>query len=133
MTRDQQDDALVDLAVRYSEGELSDERFIARVRDMLRADCVICREKKILPSEAIACVLHSAYAIDELRRQNAALRDTAGVGGKLRLTLAEMNGCFPSEDGEAELASVRERQARLDRVRAALEHALAIANYEAES
>lgn len=94
------------------------------------AKCDVCRAKGLLPSQAIACALHSTHAIRELEATVAALRDTAGAGGRLHVALAEFQGCIPSADGVAELEAVKEDRARLDRVRAAIEAALAIANYE---
>jgi len=92
--------------------------------------CEICREHGIAPSRAIACALHSTYAIRELRAEIMVLKDAAGASSRLHLALADLDGSVPSADGSQELASAKEARKRLERVRAAIERALAIANYD---
>jgi hypothetical protein len=95
--------------------------------------CQVCADKGILPSEAIACALHSIYTIHELESEISVLRDHASASSRLHLALADLDGSVPSVDGLAELASVQEGRARLDRVRVLLEHALDVASYDDDS
>ena len=95
-------------------------------------ECQICADKGSRPAEAIACAWHSVYTIKELQAEIAVLKDTASASSRLHLALAELYGFVPSTDGQDELNAVREDHARMDRVRDAIEHALAIANYDDE-
>ena len=92
--------------------------------------CQVCADQGILPSEAVACHMHSIMAIEELRAEIAVLKDTAGAGSRLILAIAELSSSVPSEDGSEELAFVKELLARADQVRDAIQVTLDIANYE---
>jgi len=92
--------------------------------------CHICADKGILPSEAIACALHSVFRIKELEREVRVLENTAGASSRLHLALASLMGAVPSADGRAELGFVKELLARADKVRDAVQKALDVANYE---
>lgn len=92
--------------------------------------CQFCADAGILPSEAIACALHSILAIEELKAEVAVLKNTAGASSRLHLALADLDSCVPSKDGKAELASVKETRMRLDYLVTLLERALSVANYE---
>lgn len=95
-------------------------------------ECVICVEKGVLPSQAIACALHSLVTIDELRAEIAVLKNHAGASSRLHLALAEMASQVPSKDGSEELDYVCSLQERLDRVEALLQHAHSVASYDAD-
>lgn len=90
----------------------------------------MCADQGILPSEAIACHLHSTLTIKELQAEISILKDASGASSRLHLTIAAMCGSVPSDDGSEELAYVRELQTRADRVRDAIEGGLKIANYD---
>jgi hypothetical protein len=92
--------------------------------------CHTCADEGVLPSEAIACALHSVLTIKELRAEIAVLKNASGASSRLHLAIAELYAGVPSEDGSEELAYVKELHTRADRVRDAIEGALNIANYE---
>lgn len=121
------DNEVIDLGVRYADGELSDEEFVRRVRATSR--CEACAAEG-MQSSAIACVLHSTLKVQELEANIAALKDTAGAGSRLHVAIADMFSAVPSLDGSEELASIRETQDRLERVRLAIEYALHLANWD---
>lgn len=125
----------------YSREEFERDR-MGETGDRLRAEgrqepedqgkCHFCANEGILPSEAIACALHSEYAIRELKAEIAVLRNEAGASSRLHLALADLDGSVPSGNGQAELDSVRETRDRLERVRILLQHALDVASYDAD-
>jgi hypothetical protein len=94
--------------------------------------CHECADKGIVPSEAIACYLHSTHTIDQLKAEIAVLKNASGASSRLHLAIADLYGAVPSADGSEELAYVKELHARADRVRDAIQAALTIANYDDE-
>jgi hypothetical protein len=92
--------------------------------------CRICADRGILPSEAVACVLHSEIAINELKTENTTLKRGATASQRLHFALADMAGSVPSPDGSEELAFVREMHDRIERLSTLLRATLDVAEYE---
>lgn len=92
--------------------------------------CRFCADAGILPSDAIACVLHSEITINELKTENLTLRHGANASQRLHFALADMAGSVPSPDGREELAFVREMHDRIERLSTLLRATLNVAEYE---
>jgi hypothetical protein len=92
----------------------------------------MCADEGMLPSEAIACALHSEHVVRELQAEIAVLKDASSHSSRLHLAIADLYGSVPSTDGSAELSFVKELLTRADRVRDAINKSLDIANYDDE-
>lgn len=96
-------------------------------------ECRACAAEGILPSQAVACAMHSEILIRELQAEISVLKNTAGASSRLHLALADMYGAVPSKDGSEELRSVIDQRDRLDRVAKLAELLMLMAQWDDEA